>query len=393
MSAPGHPGGQEAPRPTQGAEQTQLPDPIPPSARQSLKQRFQEGRLGKTIARLTGRGNHEEALLQLAGADKNSQEEISRGQATQVQGEQTTTALPPAVEQTHASGDTNTTTRALADESQTGYPEEIIPPPPDLAPGYRERLSGVSNRLDKILTQAPDVIRFGPTYSVPMSNGTTQQVMTLYYDIPGRTSNDSYRRFEILALDPNGYPIADRYTTVHYIDLQGKKYAMAEGMIAPGIRGAGLTAPVELAHMDVLQREANRLEGEGYDKGIQFHISNANLENLQALEAKFAETQDENLLPQLEAMRAEQQRWQSIYGPQGWLGFNTSWERVFTPDAQGEGLDTASNVALTRVEGKPMVQGVVPLNAGDQTRFREEQLSRLHTAVKRMQSVAIAPQE
>lgn len=234
-----------------------------------------------------------------------------------------------------------------------------------LEESYIPRIQASAVELNNILGAGEEHIRFGPDYLVNTSKGVGLSVKTLYID--GKDgSGRSVRKLYELCTDSSNRIIAHRYTTLVQREFKGEQYWRGEGLIATGIRNQGLAMPLEQIHMDLLQREADRT-----GQRVTWHISNMNSETLDEAKRELAEHPTPELQARVDSLIAEQERWKSVYGPGGKLGFNDGSDKdFFKKDNNTIPLENIESVDL---RGDQTEQKLVA-SESERTAIREERM-------------------
>lgn len=181
-------------------------------------------------------------------------------------------------------------------------------------------------KLEKV-TREED-LRFGPEYCVTTSKGLALRMPTVFvrnwnrYD--GLSSNIN-KIFFIFACDTDGQLLG--YRLIELCPFEKDGYVGAWGEIFLGKKNSGLCMPIEMVHLDFLQREADFLKTK-----VSYSAGNNNLGYLRdAREVLRRDPSDNRMLQWVKTLEEEQLRWQSVYGPHGMLGFDTVGCRMFYP--------------------------------------------------------------
>lgn len=218
---------------------------------------------------------------------------------------------------------------------------------------YQEYLLyGKKNALGEVhrLVEAVgiDSISFGPTYLITTSKGEDLQLLTLY--AIGSFHNDRIdvveKKLVILACDEDGEVVGLRNAGIKYL---GENEAEVVGDITTFRRESGISIPIEFAYFDLLQREAD-ISG----RSVVVQVENGSLERLTDLKDQREKRDDDNYEALIQQIDAEQERWQTLYGPNGLLtfdeegtrSFSRSWEDLYAMD-----LRQIKTVSLVRSNG------------------------------------------
>jgi len=184
-------------------------------------------------------------------------------------------------------------------------------------------------KLEKVTCE--DDLRFGPEYCVTTSKGLALRMPTVSvrnwnrYD--GLYSNIN-KIFFIFACDTGGQLLGYRLVELCPFEKDGYVGAWGEIFLRKG--NSGLCMPIEMVHMDLLQREADFLKTK-----VSYSTGNSNFKYLRDMEDELQRGHFDNLAQLVETLREEQVRWQRVYGSQGMLGFDTVGCRMFYPGNQG----------------------------------------------------------
>lgn len=205
---------------------------------------------------------------------------------------------------------------ALETTEESPFPED-----------YKEALSKLIQLIERNLATN---IHFGPTYSVSTTKNRPLRILTLIADQPlsPETLTDiaPNRQYILLAVDENdeivGYESCDLYArqSDHIIN----------NFIMTGHRDEGLSTPIEMALIDILEREASRL-----GTNIEWYVSN----------------ESDHSNPEM------QTRWNAHYGLAGTVFGNSpkarprEKTRTFTPSSQLIPLTSIESCDLIRTKG------------------------------------------
>lgn len=193
----------------------------------------------------------------------------------------------------------------------------------------RDEFATVAVDLLRDLRKAGDTVTFGPIYKAATKTGENLEMTTLIYPNPPHYSEC----ISILAQNTAGEIVGQRTAL----------FAMEEPTVAHGHievlqRGRGIATVLELAHLDMLQRLANKR-----GTPIAYEVVNKNVDALQHAQA-IHNSGLANAYPTglINSLIEESQRWHSLWGspPYGRLGFDHEGKKVFSPSGEGyDGID------------------------------------------------------
>ena len=193
----------------------------------------------------------------------------------------------------------------------------------DYPDSYRERMGITALEIEGAEKSEKYVVNIGPRYNLSTSKGEPIMVDSLYVDYIQRSGLPA-RKYYLVAQDINGQIVGDRTTLASQFDINGDKYASAEGMTATGKRGAGIVTVIETVHQDILQREATRL-----NQRVVWYISNANNEVLADFKDNYKINPSDDLALEIKNKEEEQVAWQKVYGVGGKMGFDETGRKAF----------------------------------------------------------------
>ncbi|MBI4080817.1 MAG: hypothetical protein HY430_03560 [Candidatus Levybacteria bacterium] len=197
----------------------------------------------------------------------------------------------------------------------------------------RDEFATVAVDLLRDLRKAEDSVTFGPIYKTATKTGENLEMATLIYPNPPHYAEC----VTILAQNEAGKIVGQR-TALFSIE----EPATAHGHIQVLERGKGIATVLELAHLDMLQRLANK-RGEA----ITYEVVSQNVDGLERAQAQAQAVHDGGLISAyptdlINSLTEESQRWHSLWGPPpyGRLGFDHEGKRVFSTGGEGyEGID------------------------------------------------------
>ena len=180
----------------------------------------------------------------------------------------------------------------------------------------RDQLALYHDRFTEKIRTSPDSLRFGPTYAMKTSKGEPLKISTVFIN------NYAFKERLIAEIGPEN---VDRFVFLVAQDSQGNilgvesvqfTYQNQVGVfILTFEKNRGISTPLSLACMDVIQRYANEIQ-----KPVEGEITNYNLQRLQELQAenhKKVEGVTDGIIAE---KKAEQARWQTNWGDRGKFG-------------------------------------------------------------------------
>ena len=256
--------------------------------------------------------------------------------------------------------------------TQTEYPSD-----------FRLRMKYLHEELESLSTENPEAIRFGPDYRMVTAKGTPLFFETIFYDHEP-SLNRQARTYHILALDSDGNILGIRSTRIDEHGFPGRRYASARGLLITGARHSGIGLPLETVHLDLLQREADRL-----NMRVDWHVENFNGESLDKLLALYAQTHESSLVPLIRNLEQDQTGWQVLYGSKGKLGIDLHGQRSFSPHGNFEDLEQIEEIALLRVSQRTEGQIVSQshLTKDERANHRQKKLTRFQSLMQQMEQI------
>jgi len=188
------------------------------------------------------------------------------------------------------------------------------------------------NKLVRLISfEDMDVLNrsYGPKYYTTTKMGLPLVISTYSYTYLQCVTKDKMDVLAAIAQEEETGEIVGHMTNGIYGYPDSPNVLNASGEITVGKRGLGISTPLNLAFMDVLQRISDQ------GKIIKWWKSNDNLKTLKAYRKQYKNSSDPDEQKLLQLLEIEQQRWQSVYGASGTLGIEQYNElegvRVFTP--------------------------------------------------------------
>jgi len=217
---------------------------------------------------------------------------------------------------------------------------------------YPYLLGYVSKDIDAKIQTPHARVTLGPTYHTSTTQGDLLRIHTL--SIETKDPNDILHRqrvsYYLIALSETGEIVGHRYGSFPKDSLvlrlaRGEKNSeIFKSVIATAQRKKGLAIPIDLVHMDYLQRQA---DVQGVE--ITWRIDNANKRTLERIREIYGETPTEEESAHLQELEQEQQRWQRVWGENGLLGIQNG-EKTFYPASRRKSAMKPDNIILTRRE-------------------------------------------
>ncbi len=130
--------------------------------------------------------------------------------------------------------------------------------------------------------------------------------------------------YRILCFNSEGFLVGERTMYIRY-PRRGGVYV--SGYIQVLDRAKGLSTPIELANMAMLEAIANSLK-----MSLSWKVTNRNLEDLAKIRLRLIG--DTRSYIALILKTKEQQAWQRMYGSSGKLGFSSDMTKIIEPDGE-----------------------------------------------------------
>ncbi|MFH0804800.1 MAG: hypothetical protein V1916_01230 [Patescibacteria group bacterium] len=231
----------------------------------------------------------------------------------------------------------------------------------DMAGDYKEMLDSIEREMRAVAEDA--TTQFGPTYHITTSHGEAIEIETMIFKKAFPTDAKPALRIRLFAKNKNGDILGHRNLNLHP-PVKNEAPFIAMGNIATAYRDRGIAMPLELASLDLLQREASKLGRE-----VIWVIDNSNIARGNA---------------------DEQKRWQYMYGPDGAIGFDSNKAKTITP-----GQDSTSDFDMLDIIELEQVQGSNPrviteklIDTGTEEKVREEKRNRMIALANNIASVS-----
>jgi hypothetical protein len=216
--------------------------------------------------------------------------------------------------------------------------------------------------LEKLTEDSPQSLVYGPVYFGENNLGEKLRISSYFQTKQKNLSGNSFDNYYLVCSDSQGVTLG--YRAMELKPRNG--FIQATGKIRVDNKGQGYAVPIEIASMDILNRESTRIR-----LPIDWMISNANLEVLDSLRRKTIFT-DEKILEK----EQEQERWQAVYGSLGFVGASLNpadgyYHRSFTPKSGEAEIRNIKAVLFTRVTGSHNYETQVQLFEGEEEKELE----------------------
>lgn len=232
----------------------------------------------------------------------------------------------------------------------------------------KEQKESYGNRARHLASEMRARIRsvlFGPQYIIKTKNGQ-QLTMDTYHIASGL-----HRRVDVIVATTDSGDLAGHKLQV--VDENSDEIEVTNGAIYVARRGEGIAKPLEMVSFHLLQNEA-----ETKRKPITYQGENRNSDHLcRVVDSKG----DVNLIKDL---TTESERWHSLFGPYGSLGFDPLLRKKFIPngadlvvnDSDVVHLDMKESIVNERKITVPHVISIESDSIKDQN-FRADHLQSL----------------
>lgn len=221
---------------------------------------------------------------------------------------------------------------------------------------YDHVLGRILTELDKV---KPTDLITGPCYLLKNKSGESFIALSLVVDHWNTYDFIGWRKFFLLAFDDQWQLKGHSGTVVSDTFLEKDGYVGAWGDTFIRDPGTGLCIPVNLARIDLLAR----ISGERIGARVSLSVGNYNLQELITREEQLAASNDRLLAEYVNVLRAQQERWQHVYGSKGVLGFDSVGTLSIQPLADCHNWHKIDLIELKRVDqevgGRKLVTGEV----------------------------------